>query len=283
MSRTTEVELVDGLAGRELPGEGDAVLWIHGYTLDSGSWHELWRSLPGWRHLGVDLPGHGASRPLREDDLLPSLARSLGEAALARGCRHLAALSFGTLVALQVAIEHPTAFRSIVLGAPAVGGGPQDPEAERLYERLHRLYRERGPGDHLRAAWMDRTSPIFRGIDRGSPRWRELVERVGRHGWRELGGDAMLRLTRHRQRETALRRIETPVLVLLGEEDMAAFQRCGEIVRRAARRARRVHLSGVGHLCMLEAPERAAAVIDDHLRRHAERAPARRALNRSPS
>ena len=43
-------------------GDGPAVVWIDGYTMDSTSWSELWGLLPGWRHLGIDLPGHGALR-----------------------------------------------------------------------------------------------------------------------------------------------------------------------------------------------------------------------------
>ena len=41
------------------PLSGPAVVWIHGYTMDSSTWEELWALLPGWFHIGVDLLGHG--------------------------------------------------------------------------------------------------------------------------------------------------------------------------------------------------------------------------------
>jgi pimeloyl-ACP methyl ester carboxylesterase len=262
-------ELVDGLALRELPGPGDRVLWLHGYTLDATSWVDLWRRLPEWHHLGVDLPGHGASRPLRTTEDLPSLARMIGGAALTRGASHVVALSFGTLIALQIAMEHPGAFRSITLGAPALGGGPQDPEAERTYEMLHRLYRKDGLGAHLTTTWMEKPSPVFRHVNRESELWPKLVSLVSQHRWEELSGGSMQRLSGHPQAEPAIRRITAPILIVLGENDMPAFHRCGEIIRRSARAARRVYLEGAGHLCMLESPERAGAIIDSHLRDYA--------------
>src|SRR5262245_51575468 len=114
-----------------MPGESDKVLWIHGYTVDSTVWQDLWALLPGWHHIGIDLPGHGGSRQLQDGEDLPSLGRDLGQLALEHDVRHLVALSFGTVIALQIAIEFPTSFASMVLGAPALAGGPQDPEVER--------------------------------------------------------------------------------------------------------------------------------------------------------
>ena len=51
----------EGLSARVQPGSGPKVIWLHGYTLNSSVWLPLWRRLPGWTHIGIDLPGHGAS------------------------------------------------------------------------------------------------------------------------------------------------------------------------------------------------------------------------------
>ena len=71
-----------GLALREQPGAGEAVLWLHGYTMDSRIWEEAWALLPGPRHLGLDLPGHGGSPPAPGLDL-PALGRRVAEVARA--------------------------------------------------------------------------------------------------------------------------------------------------------------------------------------------------------
>ena len=99
------MERADDIAMIRADGGGDGVLWIHGYTLNAGIWAELWRLLPGWRHIGIDLPGHGRSAPLAPGETLRGLARRLNRLAAEQGVRHLVALSFGGMIALQMAIE----------------------------------------------------------------------------------------------------------------------------------------------------------------------------------
>ena len=88
-------------------GYGPAVLWIHGYTMDSTLWHPLWDLLRGFRHIGIDLPGHGRSGPLSQDDTLPALAARIAEIARAEHAHGVVALSFGSCVALQLATAYP--------------------------------------------------------------------------------------------------------------------------------------------------------------------------------
>jgi pimeloyl-ACP methyl ester carboxylesterase len=119
---------------------------------------------------------------------------------------------------------------------------------------------------------MEEPSPIFRHVDRASELWAMLRRVIGKHRWEELSSGSMQRLTGYRQTESAIRRITAPILIVLGENDMPAFHRCGEIIRRAGPAATRVYLERAGHLCMLESPERAGAIIDAHLRAYASAA-----------
>ena len=136
----------DGIAACATMASGDSVLWLHGYTMDATIWAGLWERLPDWRHLGIDLPGHGRSRGLLQDDDLSSLAERLGKNALARGVKYLVGLSFGSLVTLEIAARYPGSFDRIVLAAPTFGGGPIDPAAQRLNQELIRLFNARGAG-----------------------------------------------------------------------------------------------------------------------------------------
>jgi 2-succinyl-6-hydroxy-2,4-cyclohexadiene-1-carboxylate synthase len=266
------VPLCEGIAGRVRPGDGDKILWVHGYTLDSSSWGEMWRLLPGWYHLGIDLPGHGASGPVAEVESLPALARRLGEFCRRQGVRHVVGLSFGTITTTQMVLEFPDLFSSVVLAAPSLAGAPQDPEVEQTYTRLGQLYHFLGPGAHLRAVWM--RCRAWNGVEK-RPRLREvLAELVGQHSWQELKGFAIRRLLEPPQPEAALRRIHAPVLTLVGDQELPAFRDCAAVLQRVLPRCSGHELADTGHLCLLQSPEPAAVVIDAHLRAHALRAPA---------
>lgn len=259
----------DGMVARVRPGEEGTVLWLHGYTMDSTIWEELWSLLPGWRHLGLDLPGHGLSQPLPPGRGLPELARRIGGFARAQGARHLVGLSFGGMVALQAAIEHPDAFDTLTLGAPALGGGPQDRGAQARNIALGELHRARGAGPWLAELWTRLPSPIFDGAARHPALWPRLRGIVGRHGWQELAGGGMQALALHAQPPAALARIAADTLVLIGEEDSEAFRRSAELIRRAVPRCRRMHLPRTGHLTLLERAGEVRGLLEAQFRRPA--------------
>jgi pimeloyl-ACP methyl ester carboxylesterase len=52
----------------------------------------------------------------------------------------------------------------------------------------------------------------------------------------------------------------------VGDRDLDGFKRSAEWIRRSIPRCRRVDIEGAGHLCLLEAPERAAPFVESHLR-----------------
>ncbi len=266
MAESRPVRLADGLAGRIQPGDGSKVLWIHGYTLDSSSWTEMWRRLPGWHHIGLDLPGHGASAPIGPGDDLRALGRKVADLCLEQDIRHIVALSFGTVTATQVLIEEPDHLWSVVLGAPTLAGGPSDPEVGATYTRLHQLYRRSSSARELAATWM--SCIAWEGIDR-QPALREQLGRlVENHRWAELKDWLILRLLQPAQREEDLRGIRTPLLILIGDRDLPAFHECAAILQRTVVRCERVTLSDTHHLCMLESPAPSAGPIEKHLRSH---------------
>lgn len=268
MSEPALVEWGEGLAARVAPGPGEKVLWIHGYTIDSSVWADLWGRLPEWYHLGIDLPGHGASAPLANYPTLPILGQTIGRLALEQGVRHVVGLSFGSLIALQVAIEFPTAFASLTLGAPALGAGPQDPLAGRRYREMLELYRQRGPGPHMTELWMRWPPDIFKGAAGHPALWQQLQQLVDRHSWVELKDTVMRGFAAHPQTPAALRQITAATLILVGDEEMAAFKYSAELIRRDVPAAEVVYLPHTGHLCMLEMPALAGERIAAHLRQN---------------
>jgi pimeloyl-ACP methyl ester carboxylesterase len=255
----------DRLASTVLDGDGDSVLWIHGYTLDSTIWGPVWAHLPGWRHIGVDLPGHGGSDELEPTETLPGLARRLFELASSHAVRHVVGLSFGGMVAIQMAIEAPGAFATLTLSSPALGDGPHDPHARARSRELARLYRERGPGPWMTERWMASPPDIFRGASTHPELWARLRKVVDRHSWSELGDGRLQGMTTHPQLRE-LGQIDAAVLVLVGEDDMPAFKRSAELLRVGVARCKRVYCAGAGHLSLLEIAPMICPLVDAHLR-----------------
>jgi pimeloyl-ACP methyl ester carboxylesterase len=246
-------------------GPGPAVAWVHGYTMNTRVWRSLWHLLPDWTHVGIDLPGHGHSRPLSPDERLDHLGRQVADVCEVYGVRHLIGLSFGGTVALQAAIEAPRHLQSLVLGAPALVGAPTDPASEVRYSQLGELYAQFGPGPHMTRLWMSSPPAIFRSAETNGDLWTELQTVIDQHGWRELGNGAMRSLSAHVQRDTDLRRIQANTLVVLGADDMPAFKYSAALIAHNVPVCRVMMIPEAGHLCLLERPEVVAPLIDWHL------------------
>lgn len=247
-------------------GSGPGVLWLHGYTMDSSLWQPLWELLPHWRHVGVDLPGHGAtSRPLSAQDSFPSLAAEIAELIGTERISRVVALSFGTALAIQLAIDHPGLLGHLVLAAPTLAGAAGAPGAGERYRDLRMLFRTFGTGDHLTEEWMRSPPDIFRGTDARPEVRSRIREVVSRHRWDELDNGAMWRLNQHVQRADDLAGITARLLCVIGEQDMPAFQDNAETLRRNVPGSRIHRVPAAGHLPLLETPEAVAGQVAEHL------------------
>ena len=246
-------------------GRGPAVLWIHGYTMDSSTWRPLWELLPGWRHVGIDLPGHGGSGPVPTGMTLPQLGAAIADIARAEGARRVVALSFGSLAAVQLAVDRPDLLDRLVLAAPTLAGAQPDVLARRRYQELVMLKRLAGGGEALVDLWMRSPPDIFLGTER-HPRLRaQLRSVIARHSWRELDDGAMATLTAGRHTPAELRRIRARTLVLTGREDLPVFVDNARLLGELVEGCRRLTVERAGHLSLLERPETVAPVIADHL------------------
>jgi pimeloyl-ACP methyl ester carboxylesterase len=260
----TSQRIIDGLAVTEA-GAGPGVLWIHGYTMDSSVWEPLWQRLPGWRHVGLDLPWHGRSRPLRPGEDLDALAGAVTAVAAELAAEHVVAMSFGTVIGLQMAIQAPAAFASWTFAAPGLVGGPQDAAVEARYVELAMAYHRWGPGPHLTRLWMSSPPDVFRGVN-ARPWLRErLAEVIDRHRWTEMQDFGMRSLTDRVQQAERLGQVTAPVLVVVGTQEMPAHRACAEQIAVAAPGAALEVVDGAGHLALLEEPDAAAALVAAHL------------------
>jgi len=270
MNQASLMPFGNGMVARTMPGGGDKVLWIHGYTMDSSTWHDVWQQLPGWHHIGIDLPGHGASAPLTDYRTVVDMARSIGVLAIEQGIQHIVGLSFGGMVAVQIAIEYPHTFASFTLGSPSLIGGPGEPYTRRLYRNLGILYAERGPGPWMTELWMQWPPDIFKGAAAHPALRQQLADVINKHTWQELHGATMGRLIGATPPQTVamLQDITTTTLILIGDAEMPAFKLTAAIIQSAIPNSECITVPGAGHLCILEAPTITGPRIDAHLRSH---------------
>ncbi|AKU15601.1 alpha/beta fold hydrolase [Luteipulveratus mongoliensis] len=257
--------MIPRLATHELrSADGEAVTWLHGYTMNSDVWANLWSRLPG-HHIGVDLPGHGASRPGSPADDLSAVAREVARVMAEHGSRTLVAMSFGSSVGLQVAIDHPELVARLVLAAPTISEPAVDDAAR---DRMTQLVRAKAAGmrpSWLTQIWMSAPPDIFTGLHSHPARLAAVRAVVEAHSYDELLSGSMGGMFASVQTEEDLARIAAATLVIVGEQDMPRFVTNADRLRAAVPRCRVRRIQDAGHLPLLELPEVCAPLIAEFL------------------
>lgn len=241
------------------PDAGPAVVWIHGYTMDSSIWFPLWRRLPGFRHIGVDLLGHGRSDPPPADLTLPALGELIAEIGAGYDATRVVGLSFGSSMALQWAIDQPSTVSHLVVGAPTIAGVPSEPEAEKRYKELMMLRRFTGPGEQMAGLWMTSPPDIFKGTERHLEVRDHMRSVVLKHQWVELANGVMGKLTAHSHSDDDLRGITASTLAVVGDEDMPTFLDNAKRLHDLVPGCELTTVPAAGHLVLIERPVDVAA------------------------
>lgn len=242
------------------------LLWVHGYTLNGSIWSDIWQELPAFHHFALDLPGHGRARALAAGDTVGRLADHVLQVARETGATDLVGLSFGGTVSLQAAIQAPDLFDNVILSAPGLVGGPEDPDAATCNQELIAMVRERGIGPWLTERWMSVPPEIFAGIPHHSALWQILRQAVEGHRWDVLRTPIMAGMFADIQEPRSIARINSRITLLTGDRDMDSFLRCAELIRRANDSTRRITIQGGHHLCLLTHATRCASEIEKLLK-----------------
>jgi 3-oxoadipate enol-lactonase len=258
------LELPDG--GRlqySTAGEGDPVVFIHGFGLDSGMWDPQWQPF-ATRHrvIRYDMRGYGRSSlpegPYSHVDDLLALIDSLDA-----GPVHLVGLSLGGRVALRVAATHREAVRSLTLADPALDGHVWTADWLQRWRAMTEAAK-RGDLSAAKALWREHI--LFAQANAQPHVADALCVMIDRYsGWH----------LRHPDPGTApqvptahmLADISIPTLVMIGELDLPDFQ---AIARRLSRKLPRVELqtiAGSGHMSNMEAPQAFNEFVLEHLQR----------------
>jgi pimeloyl-ACP methyl ester carboxylesterase len=253
---------VEGARVRYLDvGKGPAVVLVHGFASSLETWVPVIPSLvKAHRVLALDLKGFGwTDRP--EGDYSPKAQAELVLAVMkARGIERAAVVahSWGSSVALQLALDHPEAVERIALYDAWV-------YSSQLPATFH-LARARGVGELL-YAWFYTQRPdeklalAFYDPNVVTEELAEAVERAMDRPGTTAAALAAVRGQRYDEVELRYQEIKVPVLLLWGREDRVTPLSVGERLSKQLPRARLVVYPQCGHFPMVEAASASTAEL----------------------
>ena len=237
-------------------GRGIPLVLLHGAFGDSREWIDDLPALSGHAEvIAWDAPGCGASSDVPSDwaagdwsDAVVGFIDSLGlDRPVACG------LSLGSVLALLVARDHPTALRGLVLAGPYAGwAGSLDPtDLERRIRSIEATISI--PAEQWADEFLASTLPADTPVERVAAARAALLE------WRPATTAALLSAFARLDLRAALPRITVPTLVVRGAQDLRSPFVAAAAIARAIPRARLVEIGGLGHDCT--GPDFDAAVV----------------------
>jgi pimeloyl-ACP methyl ester carboxylesterase len=247
----------------EVAGEGDPVVFLHGFGLDAAMWDPQWSTFSsGYRAIRYDLRGYGASSapagPYSHVDDFLALTEFLG----ARPA-HLVGLSMGGRYALRVAVQNPEAVRSLTLVDTALDGHAWSPEWLQRWQAISQAA-QRGDIFGARRLWL--LHPLFEPACRQPAVAAALETMIARYSgwhWREKDPD----VTPAPPTAEVLTTISAPTLMMVGELDLPDFRNIAQRIAADMPNVTLRTLPAAGHMANLEAPREFNDLVLEHLRR----------------
>lgn len=248
-------------------GKGQSVLLLHGHTLDGRVFEGLASRLEagGMRVIRPDLRGHGRStRPPQGYHWVDHSADV--EAVLdAAGIDQAAVVGFslGGGIALEMALDRSGRVGKLVLMSPVMPDRPFEPVFMANLKAVASVARTEGIQAAMEGPWMQ--SPLF-AVSLEKPGVQEAVEGIVRDfPGAEYLAEARDRIERDWTVPQRLGEITADTLVLVGEREMPGFMAFAQEAAEGIPGARLEIIPDSGHLLPLEAGDRVAAEILEHL------------------
>ena len=242
-------------------GSGDAIIWLHEFAADYRTWEgQVRRFSRDYRCITYNARGYPPSSVPEGDDAY-GYERQRDDVlavmdALGIERAHLVGLSMGAYTGLQVALSHPERVLSLVFSSGGSGAPKGDREkfAREVHEGASRMLNE-GMEAGARGLAMGATRVQLLNKD---PRgWEEFRQYMSEHS--ALGSALTLknfqalRPSLH-DHEDALRELDVPVLLAVGDEDDPVIEANIFLKRTLPRAGLWIH-PRTGHGINLEEPD----------------------------
>jgi 3-oxoadipate enol-lactonase len=233
-------------------GSGEAVIFIHGMSLDNRFWDKQWKIFSeSFRVIRYDVRGFGQSTRVTAthnptEDLLALMDLLKIEKATLIG--H----SMGGNIALNMAIRYPERIKKIIAVDAIIDGfANRTPELNQIFKTVIDTTREKG-WQAAKKIWL--ASPLFKlyTADRNS---EALIQKIvseyhGDHfynrAWAPGFGEPST--------AAALTNIKAPVLIITGEKDERTLLLVADMLHDKIIINKKIVFSGAGHFPNLDKP-----------------------------
>lgn len=258
-----EIE-VDGLRiAYRRAGEGPPLFLLHGWPTNSREWRRQIDGLSDeFTVVAWDAPGAGRSSDPPETFRLPDWADCLAAFIAALGLErpHVAGLSFGGGLALELYRRHPTVPRTLILTSAYAGWAGSLP-TEVVEERLRLMLRNSElPPDQ----WAGALIRTLLTKEASAGMVAELMSIISE--FHPAATRVAMRAFAEADLREVLPLIDVPTLLLYGDKDVRAPQHVWEPLHSKIRGSKLVLISGIGHMIDIEAAERFNAEVRSFLR-----------------
>lgn len=248
----------------EVRGEGDVILFVHGFPLDHTMWRHQVAGLTKWKRVAPDLRGLGAAAAPAGGDAysMGRYADDLVAVLDAVGTRRavVCGLSMGGYIVFELLRRHPERIRALVLCDTKAE--PDTAEGRKVRDEQASLAEREGVG-----AVVDRLLPKLLGKTTQKiqpelvPEVREMILRSSVPGFA-----GALRAMRDRPDSTPdLAGIRVPTLVLGGAEDEIIAPATMQGMAGAIPGGRFAAIPSAGHMAPLEQPLAVGRILGEFL------------------
>ncbi|SFJ00717.1 alpha/beta fold hydrolase [Thermoflavimicrobium dichotomicum] len=248
-------QLPDAALYYEIQGQGEPVLFIHGFPLDHTLWDECWNHfIQDYQTIRFDLRGMGkSSAPLHNFSYVEDCLQLLDDLEIEQV--HMVGFSVGGRIAIDVALQAPSRIRSLFLISPGLSGYSWSDEVIKSEEKM-KYYLNHEQWDqateHMMHFWV---AGPHRQIGEVYPHVRNKVRQLFQQSWlrmREWKGKEVLNFKAIDQ----LQQISCPTWILVGQDDIEDCLQIGQLLEKQIKGAKLLLIPDAAHFLPIEQPER---------------------------
>jgi 3-oxoadipate enol-lactonase len=252
-------------------GKGPPVVLWHSFLHHGGMWRAQVEALVAHhRVINIDAPGHGRSARIDRSLDMSDCAFAATQVLDACGLDRVAwcGLSWGGMVGMTLAVEHPSRVSALVLMDTSCRAEPRKNRIE--YHLLGTIFRNIGMAPFLlrKVEKLFFTDDTLRNDRAMVDEWAGYVARLDRDStWKALHC-----IFDRRDLQETLSAVRTPTLVVCGELDKAQPVRESKAIAAALPGARLAIVPGAAHLSTVEQPRLVNDLLVPFLAEHAPKA-----------